>query len=180
MRGVGETERGVTCHQQSAPQSTAAAYIHTLTHTALCVGDKDVAISECEEGAGLAQRRDRGVCGGAFLSLKLEWDLSMLYGPGWGGGWGVVIHRTAHSIRDCSQGQGLTTDTFRTRKSQIFWSKHICTKLFCTSRLSSPAVCFFFLEVAKGRNQKNRTKSTFFKRIQIYTEHVQISEMRGK
>lgn len=67
--GVKATERSVTCHQQSAPQSTAAAYIqHFDSHYDPC-GDKDVAISECEEGAGPG-----------FHSLKSEWDVSMLYG----------------------------------------------------------------------------------------------------
>lgn len=58
----------MTCHQQSAPQSTTAAYIHPDSHCAPC-GDKDVAISECEEGAG-----------SGFHSLKPEWAISMLYG----------------------------------------------------------------------------------------------------
>lgn len=53
-------------------------YTHPDSHCAPC-GDKDVAISECEEGAGSCSGRT-GVCGGAFHSLKLEWDLSMLYG----------------------------------------------------------------------------------------------------
>lgn len=66
--GVGGTERSVTCHQQSAPQSTTAAYIHPDSHCAPC-GDKDAAISECEEGAGAG-----------FHSLKPEWAISMLYG----------------------------------------------------------------------------------------------------
>lgn len=57
--GVGGTERSVTCQQQSAPQSTMAAYIHTDSHCAPC-GDKDVAISECEEGAGLGCGRTGG------------------------------------------------------------------------------------------------------------------------
>lgn len=69
LGGVKATERSVTCHQQSAPQSTAAAYIqHFDSHYDPC-GDKDVAISECEEGAGPG-----------FHSLKSEWDVSMLYG----------------------------------------------------------------------------------------------------
>ena len=81
--GVGGTERSVTCQQQSAPQSTTAAYIHTDSHCAPC-GDKDVAISECEEGAGLGCGRT-GVRVGesgerVFHSLKPEWDLSLLYG----------------------------------------------------------------------------------------------------
>lgn len=68
LGGVGGTERSVTCHQQSAPQSTTAAYIHPDLHCAPC-GDKDAAISECEEGAG-----------SGFHSLKPEWAISMLYG----------------------------------------------------------------------------------------------------
>lgn len=68
LGGVGGTERSVTCHQQSAPQSTTAAYIHPDSHCAPC-GDKDAAISECEEGAG-----------SGFHSLKPEWAISMLYG----------------------------------------------------------------------------------------------------
>lgn len=51
-------------------------YTHPDSHCAPC-GDKDVAISECEEGAGSACGRTRGV---SHSSLKPEWDLSMLYG----------------------------------------------------------------------------------------------------
>lgn len=43
-------------------------YTHPDSHRASC-GDKDAAISECEEGAG-----------SGFHSLKPEWDVSMLYG----------------------------------------------------------------------------------------------------
>lgn len=44
-------------------------YTHSDSHCSAC-GDKDVAISECEEGAGSH----------SLHALKPDWDLSMLYG----------------------------------------------------------------------------------------------------
>lgn len=68
-------ERSVTCHQQSALQSTLAAYIHTATHTTLCVGTRTWLFQSARKGRG-----HEAAGQGVFHSVKPEYGLSMVYG----------------------------------------------------------------------------------------------------
>lgn len=71
VANLGGRRDGTRCDLSPAIWSSinrGRIYTHPDSHCAPC-GDKDVAISECEEGAG-----------SGLHSLKPEWDVSMLYG----------------------------------------------------------------------------------------------------
>lgn len=86
ISGVGGTERGVTCHQQSAPQSTAAAYIQTPTHTVLREGTRTW-LFQSVKGAGSG-------CGGTGRGVPLpETRVGLKHAL-----WAATYHCTAGGV----------------------------------------------------------------------------------
>lgn len=129
----------MTCHQQSAPQSTTAAYIHPDSHCAPC-GDKDAAISECEEGAG-----------SGFHSLKPEWAISMLYG---------LLHTAVRrgefeSFRGTASplGTAVKVKVLPQTHTHSFSPLHLCSGFRC--RQNDP--CLFSRRRKVGKEEDERT-----------------------
>lgn len=133
-------------------------YTHCHSHYALC-GDKDVAISECEEGAGSRSCRTGGV---PFCETRV-WFKHALWAATYhcmtAGSWSHS--QNSFSIKDCSQGQSLTTNTLlQSQTDHKFWLKHIYTKIVWLSFYANE---MNLLQVAKSRSLHSKTQFTYSK-----------------